>query len=275
MRNSLPGSATRAVVALSTCPRCGLQVQLPPDPQGFLCPRCRYPEPAPMPGPGATAGMPFGTFAVTFRSGRPFFVWFLPLLAVYVGLAIVANGLRASLNNPAVDIVIAILGWLSGAANIGFIVVFACWVHRVTTNLRALGLRDLRYTAGWATGSFFIPIANRFLAYQPMKEAWQRTVHPKVGTAPLTAWFVAWGMMLIVNLIAVIITGASIFAEVFSQIASRSGQQPDLTKYNLQLGLAGLAEAVATGVAAVLLLRATKLLQDSQDAQARTAGVLV
>ncbi len=53
------------------------------------------------------------------------------------------------------------------------IVLFCVWLHRVARNARALGVRNLDNTPGWAVGYFFIPIMNLFVPYKAVKEIWQ------------------------------------------------------------------------------------------------------
>ncbi|MCP3982148.1 MAG: DUF4328 domain-containing protein [bacterium] len=62
---------------------------------------------------------------------------------------------------------VLLVTWLLG------IVLFCVWLHRVATNARTLGIRNLEFTPGWAVGYFFIPFLNLFKPYQAVKEIWQ------------------------------------------------------------------------------------------------------
>lgn len=84
-------------------------------------------------------------------------------------------------------------------------VAFLVWLHRVMKNLPALGNPKSRieYTPGWAVGSFFIPIANLFMPYRAVNEAWSKSnplvrteeglaFAPRSASGLLTAWWVSW-----------------------------------------------------------------------------------
>ncbi|MCA9586206.1 MAG: DUF4328 domain-containing protein [Myxococcales bacterium] len=76
------------------------------------------------------------------------------------------------------------------------------WVHRVASNVRALGQEGLQMTPGWAVGVWFIPFANLVRPYIALKEifaasdpqtigggaAWRGGRVPKV----LGLWWGAW-----------------------------------------------------------------------------------
>jgi hypothetical protein len=48
--------------------------------------------------------------------------------------------------------------------------VFLAWVYRTRKNLPGLGATDLRFTPGWAVGSFFVPIVNLVAPAQILHE---------------------------------------------------------------------------------------------------------
>jgi len=52
-------------------------------------------------------------------------------------------------------------------------VFFLMWIHRAHKNLTALGAAELKYSPGWAVGSFFIPVLNLFRPYQVVTEIWK------------------------------------------------------------------------------------------------------
>ncbi len=52
-------------------------------------------------------------------------------------------------------------------------ILFLTWMHRVHKNLPALGASQLKYSPGWAVGSWFVPIMNLFRPYQVMQEIWR------------------------------------------------------------------------------------------------------
>ncbi len=62
--------------------------------------------------------------------------------------------------------VLDFLVYLAGA------IVFLFWLYRVSANLPALGVQDMRWSPGWAVGWWFIPVMNIFRPYQVVKEIW-------------------------------------------------------------------------------------------------------
>jgi hypothetical protein len=65
-------------------------------------------------------------------------------------------------------ITLAIIGATLTAA--GF---FIAWLKRAYTNLRALGVRNLRWGPGWTIGSWFVPLLNLVLPKQLVNDVWR------------------------------------------------------------------------------------------------------
>lgn len=63
-------------------------------------------------------------------------------------------------------------------------VVFIIWLHRATSNLRAFGHRDLRWTPGWAIGAWFIPFANLVIPKLVVDDAWRGAAPTPAPTGP-------------------------------------------------------------------------------------------
>jgi len=79
------------------------------------------------------------------------------------------------------------------------VVVFAIWIHRVDSNIHALGSFDLRFTPGWAVGWYFVPIANLWKPYQAMSEIWRASKNPtdwqSEPTSGLLRWWWFWWLV--------------------------------------------------------------------------------
>lgn len=52
-------------------------------------------------------------------------------------------------------------------------ILFLLWLHRMRSNLDAMGVRDLRFSPGWTVGWFIIPVANLFMPLFVMMELWR------------------------------------------------------------------------------------------------------
>jgi len=60
---------------------------------------------------------------------------------------------------------IGLIGW----------VLFLLWVYQAHANLRRAGIIDTHYSARWAVGSYFVPVANLFVPMLAMRELWNRS----------------------------------------------------------------------------------------------------
>ena len=81
------------------------------------------------------------------------------------------------------------------AIYLGMVVIFGIWFYRVVANAKLLNPGE-GPSAGWAIGSFFIPIICLFRPYQAAKYAWSSTTNvlpaPRPGTALISAWWLSW-----------------------------------------------------------------------------------
>ena len=68
---------------------------------------------------------------------------------------------------------IGVDAWLDLTIFLGTAVAFLLWFHRVAANLPALGIRDARWSPGWAVAWWFVPVMSFFRPYQVATEIWQ------------------------------------------------------------------------------------------------------
>jgi len=86
----------------------------------------------------------------------------------------IGTGIGASMEEIRLkDDVSLLLGGLDLAVFLGAAVTFLMWFHRVFVNLPALGIKDARWSAGWAVAGWFVPIMSFFLPYQVASDIWQ------------------------------------------------------------------------------------------------------
>lgn len=71
-----------------------------------------------------------------------------------------------------IDTRISSLAILSIIVNILIIIIYLNWKYCAYKNLTILSKSNLKYSAGWAVGSYFIPILWFYRPYQIMKEIW-------------------------------------------------------------------------------------------------------
>lgn len=84
---------------------------------------------------------------------------------------------------------------------IATIVAFLLWLYRSYENLPSFGVRknSLKYSSGWAVGSFFVPFVSLVIPYRAVKELWNKSV-PNSGElfrdlgppAFFPLWWAAW-----------------------------------------------------------------------------------
>lgn len=281
-------------MAAYKCPRCANVAE--GDPATLRCPRCGYPGPLPsgsaMPvqaptSPAATAPMPFSPTQVPASrqdAAGTHMVWqdvtparqhpatslanaLIVLLAVSILFS--ALGLAFVRAAPArVDALQALVAVLSGLVSVATVVVFCVWLHRVCSNAKAAhpgaGIRP-----GWAVGSFFIPVAQLFLPYPPIRAA-LRAHGPAAEEGRLLAWFVAWAVGTAVSFLLGMLLGARGIQRALEAVRAHqdvSTIQPlPETPAMMALRYVGVAANV---LAAVLLAVVATRWSHWQDAQAR------
>jgi hypothetical protein len=77
------------------------------------------------------------------------------------------------------------------------VIVFSRWIYVVHANKWNLDASGMRFTPGWAVGSFFIPFINLYQPYQAMKEVWLVSSNPlqwqqQRRSAILPWWWFFW-----------------------------------------------------------------------------------
>ncbi len=88
-----------------------------------------------------------------------------------------------------------LLGMATIAIYVATVVVFLMWLYRASNNIAAFGKRT-QSSAGWAVGSFFVPIANLFVPYQAVKDIWNKSEPTGADTTAFSfsppGFFPAW-----------------------------------------------------------------------------------
>lgn len=104
-----------------------------------------------------------------------------------------------------ITLVVALLqlgvGALQLVVFIATVVAFCLWLYRAYENLPAFGhaRSEIKYSSGWAVGSFFVPIVLLVVPYRAMKELWVKSV-PNIGKmfadlsppAIFPLWWAVW-----------------------------------------------------------------------------------
>lgn len=87
-----------------------------------------------------------------------------------------------------------IVSFLSGAANITWMVLLMMWFYRAYANLQTRVSYPLSYSPGMVVGNFFIPFVNLYRPYKTMKEMYvdTRELFVRDGLSEQTALTTSW-----------------------------------------------------------------------------------
>lgn len=146
-----------------------------------------------------------------YRSGRALAkavtVLFYVMLGLYGVLALTSILIIALITSNAypvdelhpVDVVDGCVGLLFFPVFIATVVVYLCWLYRVSSNLQALQVYNQQFSPGWAVGYWFIPFVNLVRPYQIVKEIFVESRPPDdanpadgLGTDILGWWWALW-----------------------------------------------------------------------------------
>jgi Domain of unknown function (DUF4328) len=120
-------------------------------------------------------------------------------------------------------------------------IAFIEWLYQSRINLRAFGVRRLRFPRGWALAAFLVPILNLVRPYQVVREVWKasdpRTRDPFAWTGVPTGWLLPlwWGAFVAWVLLALLGGGMAL------------GAGPDPERLRLARAVATLADLAAAG----------------------------
>ncbi len=130
---------------------------------------------------------------------------------------------------------------------IATIVFFLMWLYRSYENLPAFGHRpgDIEYSAGWAVGSFFVPIVLLIVPYRAVRELWRKSV-PNQGNifrdisppAFFPMWWAAWLLSAVVG-------------HIYLRMMFRTDIEPDV---DLALGSASAILSILAAVFAIMVV---------------------
>ncbi len=115
-----------------------------------------------------------------------------------------------------------VIGIVQSIVYIAGLVFFLIWFHASYKNLRSFGCQNLRYTPGWAVGSFFVPIMNFFRPYQIMKETYENSSTTNGSTIDRSMVEPWWAAFLINNLLGVVVLQMSRYTETISSLKTYS-----------------------------------------------------
>jgi hypothetical protein len=166
------------------------------------------------------------------------------------------------INDPGVLVVALLelgLGLIYLVVYVATIVVFLMWLYRSYENLPSFGVRrnQIKYSSGWAVGSFFIPFVSLVVPYRAMKELWKKSlpnssemlsdVGPP-GFFPL--WWAVWLVSNFVN-------------QIYFRLSWRGELTPEAS------GTIGVVSGILDILAAILAVMVVKEIDKQQTESAK------
>jgi hypothetical protein len=161
---------------------------------------------------------------------------------------------------------------ISSLGSIISFILLMVWFHRSYTNLASYNNMGLKYSAGWAVGSFFVPLLNLFRPYQIAQEIWTAS-DPEASTvgwkqSKISIVIIFWWISLLSHTgITLGTTGYSIWLGIQSAM---SGVQPDVA----QVSAIGIPVLVGYAVYCILTISVVTLINDRQDEKAEKLDLL-
>jgi hypothetical protein len=150
------------------------------------------------------------------------------------------------------------IGWLELALFAAAAAAFLAWLFQARVNLRALGVRRLRFTRMWSVVGFLVPVLNLVRPYQVIQEVWQ-------ASDPASADAFNWKSVQVPRLLrswwiaALACAGLHVLA-----FLAGLGAGTSLSRIQLAVGLHLLAN-LAVGAAAVLTCFVVKSVSEAQE----------
>jgi hypothetical protein len=121
------------------------------------------------------------------------------------------------------------------------------WMYRSYENLPAFHPRtSIKFSSGWAVGSFFVPFVSLVVPYQAMKELWRKSEPPgaiQFGDLAPPSFFPLWWAFWIAS---------NVGGQIYFRIMVEEKVPSDVT--NL-VGLASDLVAIPAALLAILVVR--------------------
>jgi hypothetical protein len=145
-------------------------------------------------------------------------------------------------------------------------IIFMIWFYRSHKNLQAYNSMGLKYSPGWAVGSFFVPILNLFRPYQIAQEIWTAS-DPQASTvgwkqSKLSIVVIFWWLSVILYYVIIFSTmGFSVWIGIQSAM---NGVEPDIA----QITTVGIPILIGYVLYSILSITLVNLVNDRQEEKA-------
>lgn len=161
---------------------------------------------------------------------------------------------------------------LSSLGSFVSFILLMVWFFRSYRNLASYNNMGLKYSAGWAVVSFFVPLLNLFRPYQIAQEIWTAS-DPEASTvgwkqSKISIVIILWWISLLsYSGITLSTTGYGVWLGFQSAM---TGAQPDVA----QISAIGIPVLVSYAVYCILNISLVTLINDRQDEKAEKLDLL-
>jgi hypothetical protein len=141
------------------------------------------------------------------------------------------------------------------------IIVWLPWQYRGQRNLHRAGRPGLRFSAGWAVGWWFIPVASLWMPFQTVRELWFRSDPAEVRPDVRGWWVIAmWWAVWIVEVVAALVSASMVDLDDPMSVTTLDviAQDSVLLVFNVAWILAAVLGAV---IVRAVQLRQTSLIE--------------
>ena len=158
--------------------------------------------------------------------------------------------------------------WIQGTLSLAAGIAFLAWLYQARINIRALGMRRMRYSRNWCFWAFIIPVMNAFRPYQVMREIWKASSPQSLDpfqwqSLPTPGLVVFWWM-------TVLAAGGLRTLTVMTSLGTDVNLQKLVLSGSLNL-LADIALGLAAGVSIFIVTRLTEAQETKWELQSRAA----
>jgi hypothetical protein len=157
---------------------------------------------------------------------------------------------------------------ISAVATLAYVITFILllvWVYAVHANLPALNAQRLEFTAPWAVGWFFIPIANLFKPCQVAIEIWRNSDPNPLRATPargiaIVGWW--WGLRV----------ASTVLGRIISFIVGEASTIEDLLMFSGAALAIIMAIDIPMPICQILLIWKVQQMQDERHSLIEKQG---
>jgi len=168
--------------------------------------------------------------------------------------------------------VLQLVGWAYGAGQLVALALTIVWLWRARRNLDSFPGTEPLFSAGWAIGGWFFPIANLFVPGRLMVNVARQSVREWWVAAAATAWWCCLVVLFVADRVSTVAARSSLDSDEYE---TWSAFYRDLAVGQTVAGVAAVLSAVAFGLAVnrISAAQEERIHRGWYEEQARVMGV--